>query len=54
LTDQQIAGAIMWGAGDVILVGAITAVAAAWIRTEERKGRRMPGAGSSQTEGVSG
>ena len=41
LVDQQIAGIIMWGVGDLILVGAIMAVAAAWLRAEERRSRRQ-------------
>jgi putative membrane protein len=36
LADQQLAGGIMWLAGDVILIGAILAVVAAWMRHEER------------------
>lgn len=36
LADQQLAGGIMWFAGDVILIGAILAVVAAWMRHEER------------------
>ena len=36
LADQQLAGGIMWFAGDVILIGAILAVVVAWMRHEER------------------
>jgi putative membrane protein len=36
LADQQLAGGIMWLAGDVILITAILAVVAAWMRHEER------------------
>jgi putative copper resistance protein D len=36
LADQQLAGGIMWLAGDVVLIGAILAVVAAWMRHEER------------------
>ena len=36
LADQQLAGGIMWLWGDVVLVGAILAVVAAWMRHEER------------------
>lgn len=37
LADQQLAGGIMWLAGDVVLIGAILAVVAAWMRHEERE-----------------
>jgi putative copper resistance protein D len=36
LADQQLAGGIMWLAGDVVLITAILAVVAAWMRHEER------------------
>jgi putative copper resistance protein D len=36
LADQQLAGGIMWLAGDVVLSAAILAVVAAWMRHEER------------------
>jgi putative membrane protein len=36
LADQQIAGGIMWLAGDVVFIGAILLVVAAWMRHEER------------------
>jgi putative copper resistance protein D len=36
LADQQLAGGIMWLTGDVVLIGAILAVVAAWMRHEER------------------
>ena len=36
LADQQLAGGIMWLAGDVVFIGAILAVVAAWMRHEER------------------
>lgn len=36
LADQQLAGGIMWLAGDVVLIGAVLAVIAAWMRHEER------------------
>jgi cytochrome c oxidase assembly factor CtaG len=36
LADQQLAGGIMWLAGDVVLIGAILTVVAAWMRHEER------------------
>lgn len=36
LADQQLAGGIMWLAGDVVLISAILAVVAAWMRHEER------------------
>jgi len=36
LADQQLAGGIMWLAGDVVLIGAVLAVVAAWMRHDER------------------
>jgi putative copper resistance protein D len=36
LTDQQLAGAIMWVGGDLIFLGAILALVVAWSRQEER------------------
>jgi cytochrome c oxidase assembly factor CtaG len=36
LADQQLAGGIMWLTGDVVLIAAILAVVAAWMRHEER------------------
>ena len=36
LADQQLAGGIMWLAGDVVLIAAVLAIVAAWMRHEER------------------
>jgi putative copper resistance protein D len=36
LADQQLAGGMMWLAGDVVLIAAVLAVVAAWMRHEER------------------
>ena len=36
LADQQLAGGLMWLAGDVAFIGAILAIVAAWMRHEER------------------
>lgn len=36
LADQQLAGGIMWLAGDVVLIAAVLAVVAAWMRHEQR------------------
>jgi putative copper resistance protein D len=36
LADQQLAGGIMWLGGDVIFIGAVLLVVAAWMRHEER------------------
>jgi cytochrome c oxidase assembly factor CtaG len=41
LTDQQAAGATMWGAGDVILLVALALAIAAWLRAEEKRSRRI-------------
>jgi cytochrome c oxidase assembly factor CtaG len=40
LIDQQIAGLIMWGAGDVILLAAIAGLLAAWMQADQRRTRR--------------
>lgn len=36
LADQQLAGGIMWLIGDVVFIGAILGIVAAWMRHEER------------------
>ena len=36
LADQQIAGGIMWLAGDIVFIAAVLAAVAAWMRHEER------------------
>jgi putative membrane protein len=36
LADQQIAGGIMWLAGDIVFIGAILLIVGAWMRHEER------------------
>jgi putative membrane protein len=40
LTDQQIGGVLMWGAGDLLLLVAVPAVVAAWMRADARRSRR--------------
>jgi putative copper resistance protein D len=40
LEDQALAGGVMWAGGDVAFVVAIVLVVAAWLRHEEREGRR--------------
>jgi putative copper resistance protein D len=39
-TDQQIGGLLMWGVGDLLLLVAFTAVLAAWMRADARRGHR--------------
>jgi cytochrome c oxidase assembly factor CtaG len=39
-TDQQIGGALMWGAGDLLLLVAFTALVAAWMRVDARRSRQ--------------
>jgi cytochrome c oxidase assembly factor CtaG len=39
-TDQQIAGIVMWGVGDVIMLGALVLASAAWLRTDEKHSHR--------------
>jgi putative copper resistance protein D len=36
LADQELAGGLMWLAGDIAFIGAILAIVAAWMRHEER------------------
>lgn len=36
LADQQLAGGLMWLGGDIVFIGAVLAVVAAWMRHEER------------------
>lgn len=40
LVDQQIGGLIMWTAGDLILLAAITGVVANWVGADARRARR--------------
>ena len=40
-TDQQWAGIVMWGAGDVILLGALVLAIAAWLRADEKRSRSI-------------
>jgi cytochrome c oxidase assembly factor CtaG len=40
LTDQQLAGIIMWGLGDVILLGALVLAVEGWLRADEKRSRR--------------
>jgi putative copper resistance protein D len=39
-TDQQVAGIVMWGAGDIILLAALVVAVAAWLRADEKQSRR--------------
>jgi cytochrome c oxidase assembly factor CtaG len=41
LADQQVAGILMWGAGDVILLGALVLAVEASLRADERRSRSM-------------
>lgn len=38
-TDQQVAGIVMWGAGDAILLTALVLAIAAWLRADEERSR---------------
>jgi putative copper resistance protein D len=40
LADQQLAGALMWGAGDILLMIALILSVAVWLQAEERRARR--------------
>jgi cytochrome c oxidase assembly factor CtaG len=39
LTDQQIGGVVMWGVGDLVLLVAVLAIVAAWMRADVRRSR---------------
>jgi putative membrane protein len=41
LEDQQLGGALMWGGGDLILLVAVAALIAGWIRAEMRRTERL-------------
>ena len=41
LVDQQLAGATMWGAGDVMLMAALILTIGAWMQADERRARRV-------------
>jgi putative copper resistance protein D len=40
LTDQQIGGVVMWGAGDLLLLFAFAAIVAGWMRADARRSLR--------------
>jgi putative membrane protein len=41
LVDQQVGGLLMWTAGDLILLAAVSGVLAAWMQADGRRTRRM-------------
>jgi putative copper resistance protein D len=43
LVDQQIGGLVMWAAGDLLLLAAVAAVIAAWMRADARRTVRADG-----------
>jgi putative copper resistance protein D len=47
LVDQEIAGLVMWGAGDVVLLAAVALVVTGWMRAEARRTERRHAAGPS-------
>ncbi|MEP6808429.1 MAG: cytochrome c oxidase assembly protein [Chloroflexota bacterium] len=51
-TDQQFAGIVMWGAGDVILLGAMTLAIAAWQRADVRRTHRADERAARRVEGA--
>jgi cytochrome c oxidase assembly factor CtaG len=52
-TDQQLAGIVMWGIGDLILLGALVLAVAAWLRADEIQSRRKRDEAAGQVEGAS-
>jgi cytochrome c oxidase assembly factor CtaG len=53
LTDQQLAGIVMWGLGDVILLGALVLAVEAWLRADEKRSRRTRERASHDVERAS-
>jgi putative copper resistance protein D len=53
LVDQQIAGIVMWGLGDVILLGALVLAVEGWLRADERQSRRTRERAAHDVESVS-
>lgn len=51
-TDQQVAGIVMWGAGDVILLVALVLAIAAWLRADEKRSRRVEEQAARRDKGV--
>jgi cytochrome c oxidase assembly factor CtaG len=45
-TDQQVAGIVMWAAGDVILLTALVLAIAAWLRADEKRTRIIEARGT--------
>jgi putative copper resistance protein D len=41
LIDQQVGGVLMWGAGDLLLLAAVPAIVAAWMRADARRSVRI-------------
>jgi putative copper resistance protein D len=41
LTDQQVGGVVMWGAGDLLLLAAVPFIVAAWMRADARRSVRI-------------
>ena len=44
LADQKLAGAIMWGGGDALMLGALAAAIAGWMRWDARETERIDAA----------
>ena len=51
LADQQIGGLVMWAAGDLLLLAAVTWVVAAWMRADARRSERRASAGAGSRIG---
>ena len=52
MTDQQVAGILMWGAGDVILLIGLVLAIAAWLGDSEKRSRRVEERAARRDEGV--
>ena len=48
LVDQQVAGLVMWGVGDLLMLGAVTYVVASWMQADARRSQRRAPAPTDQ------
>lgn len=53
MTDQQVAGILMWGAGDVILLIGLVLAIAAWLGDSEKRSRRVEERAARHDQGAS-
>lgn len=51
LSDQQVGGLVMWTVGDLLLLAAVTYVAASWMRADARRSQRRASVPTDQGVG---